>query len=80
MPFTANDASFEVSGLAPTDTKAEVLDLNYKGDAIGAVNYSSIAYTIDADAIAGFKYGNYEVTIKKSTLTMQKTHALSATR
>jgi hypothetical protein len=71
-PFTQNNASFKVSGLADTDDITEVLALDYKGEAIGAVNYRMLGYTIDADVLEGEKFANYSVTLKKGMLTMKK--------
>jgi len=72
LPFTAADASFTLDGLADTDTKADVLDLDYTGNAIGAVNYNTIAYKIEADYVPGVKFDNYDVVLKTGTLTMKK--------
>ena len=73
--FTANNAAangVSITGLAATDKIEEVLALKYKGTAIGAVNYSALGYTIDADVSAGTKYANYEVTITAGTLTVNR--------
>ncbi len=66
------DFSFIEQGLVETDKIEEVLSLNYKGEAVTAINASVAQYVIDADVIGNTKYDNYTVTLVPGKLQIDK--------
>ena len=75
---TYTNFTFQYSGKVDVDSIGEILYLNYKDEAVSAINVRESAYTIDADVIGLEKYLNYTVTLQTGTLKINQ-RALSVT-
>ena len=66
--YPYNDFGFTHEGLAMTDQIEEVCNIVFEGEALEAINASSIGYTLSASTVALSKYTNYNIEIVNSTL------------